>query len=119
MILVTLLMGLIAGILSGLLGIGGGVVLVPMMVFILGLPQHIAQGISMAVIIPTSLAAIAHLHKAKLVNYRVAALLAAGSIVGAMISANFAQAIPADILKKVFGCFVIFTGIRMILPKNK
>lgn len=118
--LITLAMGLVTGVLSGLLGIGGGVVLVPMMVFILGLPQHTAQGISMAVIIPTAVAGIIHLHKAKLVNYRVAGFLAFGSILGALISANYAQYLSGTDLKRLFGIFIIITGIRMILPtKNK
>lgn len=118
-IAITLAMGLFAGILSGLLGIGGGVVLVPMMVFILGVAQHTAQGISMIVIIPTALAGIMQFHKDKLIDYRVAAYLATGAVLGALISANFVQNIPADILKRVFGIFVILTGLRMILTKQK
>ena len=115
----TLAIGLATGILSGLLGIGGGVVMVPLMVFILGIGQHMAQGISMVVIIPTSLVAIFHLHKAKLVDYRISAYLAAGAIFGALISANFVQYIPASDLKRIFGIFTIFTGTRMLMPKKK
>lgn len=115
----TVLIGLIAGILSGLLGVGGGVVMVPLMVFILGIGQHMAQGISMLVIIPTSLVAIYHLHKVKLVDYRISAYLAAGAICGALISANFVQYIPAAELKRIFGAFIIFTGIRMLRAKKK
>lgn len=116
-ILATILMGLFGGILSGLLGVGGGVVLVPMMVLLLGITQHTAQGISMLVIIPTSLAAIYQLHKANLVNYRMAVWLAAGAIAGALVSANFVQMIPAVELKRIFGVFIIYSGIRMLLAK--
>lgn len=119
MLLITIAIGLLTGLLSGLLGIGGGVVMVPLMVFGLGLNQHLAQGISMVVIIPTSLAAIYHLHKAQLVDYRIAAYIAAGAICGALISANFVQQIPAAELKRIFGIFVIFTGGRMLLAKKK
>lgn len=115
----TILIGLIAGVLSGLLGIGGGVVMVPLMVFALGIGQHMAQGISMLVIIPTSLVAIYHLHKEKLVDYKISAYLAAGAICGALISANFVQYIPASDLKRIFGAFIIFTGVRMLLAKKK
>lgn len=118
-ILVTLAMGLVGGILSGLLGIGGGVVMVPMMVFILGLAQHTAQGISMLVIIPTALVAIWHFHKDKLVDYRMAGWLALGAVSGALISANFVQYIPAADLKRLFGVFIIYTGYRMITAKAK
>lgn len=118
-VLTTIVIGLFGGILSGLLGIGGGVVLVPLMVFVLGIGQHMAQGISMLVIIPTSLAAIYHLHKSKLVDYRISAYLAAGAITGALISANFVQYIPAADLKRIFGIFIIFTGVRMLMAKKK
>lgn len=118
-VLITLALGLVGGVLSGLLGIGGGVVLVPMMVLILGLAQHTAQGISMLVIIPTALVAIWHFHKDKMVNYRMAGWLAAGAVSGALLSANFVQYIPAADLKRLFGVFIIYTGVRMIMAKPK
>lgn len=111
--------GVSTGILSGLLGVGGGVVLVPMLVFLLGTEQHLAQGISMLFIVPTALSGLYHLVKNHLVNLRVAMFVAAGSIVGTLISANFVQYIPAADLKKLFGAFVIYSGIRMVLPKKK
>lgn len=113
------IMGLTAGILSGLLGIGGGAILVPMMVFFLGITQHSAQGISMLVIIPTAIAGLIQLHKEKLVDYKIAAYLASGAILGALLSANFVQYIPGEDLKRLFGLFVIFTGLRMILTRPK
>lgn len=118
-ILLILAMGLSTGVLSGLLGVGGGVVLVPMLIFILGTEQHVAQGVSMLFIIPTALSGLYHLTRCKLVNLRVAALVASGAVTGALVSANFAQYIPADDLKKLFGAFVIISGLRMILPKRK
>ena len=119
MIGITLLAGLFAGILSGLLGVGGGLVLIPIMIFLLGFSQHTAQGISLLVIIPTALAGLWQLHKAKLINYHLALYLSMGSIVGALISANFVQYIPAQDLKLIFGCFVIFMGARTILGTLK
>jgi uncharacterized membrane protein YfcA len=118
-LIMVLAMGLSTGILSGLLGVGGGVVLVPMMVFLLGTEQHLAQGISMLFIIPTALSGLYHLVRCKLVNAKVAMLIAAGSLVGTLVSANFVQYIPAADLKKMFGAFVIISGIRMVMPKKK
>jgi uncharacterized membrane protein YfcA len=112
-------MGLGTGVLSGLMGVGGGVVLVPMMVFILGTAQHLAQGISMLFIIPTALSGLWHLYKSKLVDLRVAGLVAAGAIVGTAISANVVQYIPSAELKKAFGCFVLYSGFRMVKQKKK
>lgn len=118
-IVTVLAMGLSTGVLSGVLGVGGGVVIVPMLVFILGTEQHIAQGVSMLFVIPTALSGLYHLSKNKLVNVRIALFIAAGSIVGTLISANFVQFIPAGDLKKLFGAFVIYSGIRMVMPKKK
>jgi len=112
-------MGLSAGILSGLLGVGGGVVLVPMMVFLLGIGQHMAQGVSMLFIVPTALSGLFYLFRHKLVDLRVAMFVASGAVVGTLVSANFVQYIPAADLKKLFGVFVIYTGIRMVMPKKK
>jgi uncharacterized membrane protein YfcA len=118
-IVLTLAIGLVGGVLSGLLGIGGGVVLIPMMVFFLGIAQHTAQGISMLVIIPTALVALWHFHKDKLVDYRMAGMLALGAVSGALVTANFVQYIPGGDLKKLFGVFIIYTGIRMVAAKPK
>ena len=115
---VILLMGLTTGVLSGVLGVGGGVVLVPMLVFFLGTEQHMAQGVSMLFIIPTALSGLDHLYKSKLVNLQSAMLISVGAIFGTLISANFVQYIPASDLKKLFGAFVIYSGFRMVLPKK-
>ena len=113
-IIITLVAGMFAGVLSGLLGVGGGLILIPIMIFLLDMSQHTAQGISLLVIIPTALAGIWQLHKAQLVNYKLALYLSIGAVLGALLSANFVQYIPADNLKKIFGVFVLFMGLRTI-----
>ncbi|MBP2635901.1 MAG: Sulfite exporter TauE/SafE [Firmicutes bacterium] len=118
-ILTIFAIGLSVGLLSGLLGIGGGVVLVPMLVFLLGVAQHTAQGISMLVIIPTSIVSVWIFYKEKLINYQAAAYMATGAVCGALISANLVQAVPASDLKRIFGIFVIFSGARMIWGTRK
>ncbi|WP_371371179.1 sulfite exporter TauE/SafE family protein [Sporomusa aerivorans] len=118
-ILVIFVMGLSVGVLSGLLGIGGGVVLVPMMVFLLGIAQHTAQGISMLVIIPTAIVSVWQFYSDKLINYQAAVYIAAGAVAGALISANFVQDVPADLLKRIFGIFVVYSGVKMILGTRK
>ncbi len=118
-IVLTLIGGLCAGILSGLLGVGGGIIMVPIMVFLLGLTQHTAQGISLLVIIPTALSGAYHLHKAKLINYQAAFYLALGAIAGTLISSNLVQMVPGKQLQEIFGVFIIFTGIKMVFAKPK
>lgn len=112
-------LGFCAGILTGIMGVGGGVVLVPMMVLLLAVPQHLAQGISMLVIIPTVIVAIIKLRQANLFQYRMALLLATGSIIGSLLSSNLVQLIDGVVLKKIFGVLVIYSSIRMILPAKK
>lgn len=117
-VLTALAAGVAAGILSGLFGVGGGMVLVPTMVFVFGISQHTAQGVSLVVIIPTAAAGLWHLHKEKLVDYQIAAILSVGAIIGAIISANIVQDIPADALRKIFGLFIIVMGGRMIFANG-
>ncbi len=116
---VIALAGVSAGILSGLMGVGGGMVLVPMMVFLMGIPQHAAQGISLVVIIPTALTGLWHFHHQGIVKYKVAALLALGAVVGALASSDLVQTIPPETLRRFFGVFVICMGLRMALNKKK
>ena len=114
--LFIVVLGFGTGILTGIMGVGGGVVMVPMMVLLLGVSQHLAQGISMLVIIPTVMVAILKLRNSNLFEYRTALLLAAGSIVGSLLSSNVVQLIDGVILKRIFGVLVVYSSIRMILP---
>lgn len=111
--------GLAAGVLGGLLGLGGGAILVPMMVLGMGIAQHTAQGISMMAIVPTTIVSAWYFHKDKLIDYRAAAFLAVGSVAGVTISASFVQYIPSEILARIFGVFAIILGIRNYLGANK
>ena len=114
--LFIVVLGFGAGILTGIMGVGGGVVMVPMMVLLLGVSQHLAQGISMLVIIPTVMVAILKLRNSNLFEFRTALLLAAGSIAGSLLSSNMVQLIDGVILKRIFGVLVVYSSIRMILP---
>ena len=117
--LMAIAMGAVTGLLSGIMGVGGGVILVPMLAVLLNVPQHLAQGISMIVIIPTALAGLFHFYKKKLINYRVAGYLTTGAIIGTLVSSNLVQYIPSSDLKRIFGIFVMYTGTRMLLAKKK
>ena len=119
MTVLPVILGFFAGILTGIMGIGGGVVLVPMMVLLLGVQQHLAQGISMVVIIPTVLVAIFKLRNSHLFQFRMALLLAAGSMLGSLISSNLVQQIDGAILKRIFGILVIYSSYKMIFPPVK
>lgn len=107
--------GFIVGILSGALGVGGGIFLVPIMVTYFNLTQHIAQATSMAIVIPTAVisSAIYSLHGN--VDVQLAVNLIIGSICGASIGARIMKKVPAMRLKQLFGILLVCVGIRMVL----
>jgi uncharacterized membrane protein YfcA len=110
--------GLAAGILSGLLGIGGGILMVPAMVLLLGFDQHVAQGTSLLVIIPAALSgSITHYRNGR-VFLRDAALLAAGGVIGAVLGSGFALSIDDELLRRLFAGLLLVTGVRMLLPRD-
>ena len=111
------LLGLVAGILSGLLGVGGGLIIVPGMVLALRARQHVAHATSLAAIIPTAVAGVLAFGKASAVDWKVGLLLAAGSIPGARVGAVAMQRIPSGQLRLVFGVFVIAVGIVLLVTK--
>ncbi len=112
------ILGFIAGILGGLLGIGGATVVVPALVYIFKYSQHQAQGTTLAMMVPPIgiLAACAY-YKANYVDIKVAALLAVGFLVGGLLGAKLATGIPDHVLKKVFGVFLLIISLRMIIGK--
>ena len=110
----ALAVGAVAGVLSGLLGIGGGAVMVPAMTLLMGLSQHLAQGTSLLVIIPTAISgSITHFRMGN-IRMETAAWLSAGGVVGAVGGAFLALASPDGILRLLFGCYLAFTGLRML-----
>jgi Predicted permeases len=113
------LIGSIGGTLAGLLGVGGGFIMVPLLVMIMGLEQQTAQGISLLVIIPTSMVALWRLHKNNMVEWGISALMASGAIFGAMLTSNYVQYIPAQTLTRIFGFCVILVGIKMYYDASK
>jgi uncharacterized membrane protein YfcA len=117
-IFLYLLLGLVAGIFGGLLGIGGGIILIPAMVFLFGMSQHTAQGTTLALMVPPIglLAAWAY-YKQGFVDLKVAAFICLGFFIGGLLGAKFAVEIPEPILKKVFGIVMLGVSLKMILGK--
>jgi len=113
-----LILGLIAGIASGFLGIGGGTIIIPALVYLAGFTQHQAQGTTLALMVPPIglLAAIKY-YQAQNVDIRVAALICAGFFIGGLFGASFVAPIPDPLLKKLFGVFLILVALKMILGK--
>lgn len=111
--LIGILTGFVAGVLSGLLGIGGGAILVASAVSFMGITQHVAQAAAIASTIPTALTGVINLHRQKLINYPVALLLAVGMIIGGSIGAYLANLLSGPVLKKIFSLFFAIISVRM------
>jgi hypothetical protein len=114
MTLVILLLGLGVGVLVGLLGIGGGVALVPAMVLLLAMDQHMAQGTSLFILLPPiGLGALREYWKQGQVDLRAGILCAVGMLFGAYGGSLIALPIPSRNLKGLFGCFLMLSAILL------
>lgn len=113
--LVTIAAGFGVGVLAALFGVGGGLLMVPFMVLVLERSQHLAEGTSLAVIVPTAIVGVMAHMKRGYVSLRDALWLAAGGIGGAVAGARIALATPAQTLEVIFGCFVLAIGLRFVV----
>jgi len=117
-ILIILVIGIVAGVFSGFIGIGGGLVIVPCLVYFFGMTQHAAQGTSLAMMLPPiGILAVLNYNKAGMVDWKIAAILCITFLAGSFFGSKAAISLPADTVKKIFGAVIIAVGIKMILEK--
>jgi uncharacterized protein len=117
-IIILALIGLSAGILSGMLGIGGAIIMVPALVFFFGMTQHQAQGTSLAILLfPIGFLAFWNYYRQGFVNFRIAVIVMLAFFIGGYLGSLAAVHISARILKIIFGLLIIVLGIRMIFTK--
>lgn len=117
-IITLAIIGLITGALGGMMGIGGGLIMIPALIFFFGFTQHQAVATSLAVMLPpVGLFAVYNFYKAGHVNIGYAAIIAAMFIIGSYVSSKFALKIPSDVLKKVFSVFLFLVAIKMFFSK--
>jgi len=113
-----MLLGLIAGSFSGIVGIGGGVILVPAFIYFLGFSVHQAQGTTLALMVPPIgiLAAWTYYHQGY-VDLKVALFVALGFLIGGLLGAKLAVFLPNAILKKIFALTLLVLGTKMLFTK--
>lgn len=113
-----MVLGLAAGVLSGLVGIGGGVIIVPALVFLLGFSQQKAQGTTIALMIPPIgiLAALTY-YREGYVDTKVAVFICIGFIVGGLIGARFATGLSEAALERIFGIALLLIALKMLIMK--
>ncbi len=119
LILSLVIIGLLAGILSGFMGVGGGVVMIPLMMMLLGFDQHEAQGMSLAVLaIPvTFVAAYTYHTSGHPINWKFALVIAVFFVIGGFLGSKFAVAINQNVLKKIFAVILVIAAIKMFFGK--
>lgn len=118
LIFTLIAIGLLAGFLSGLIGVGGGIIMVPLFLLFLGLTQHQAQGLSLAVLLPpVTFMAVYNYHQAGAIDWRYALIVSAVFIVGGFIGSKVALSIDQQTLKKIFGGILLLIAAKLILGK--
>ena len=124
-ILILVIIGLASGMLSGLVGIGGGIVIVPALVLFLGYSQKLAQGTSLGILLlPVGILAVIQFYKAGYVDIPVVLVVAIGFIAGSYFGSRIALSLPQDTVKKIFAIFLLIMAIKMLFidkreSKNK
>lgn len=112
------LLGVIAGIFSGLIGVGGGVVIVPALVFWFKFSQHLAQGTTLALLVPPiGILAAWTYYKQGYVDLKVAGLICLGFVVGGWFGAKFAIGVSNVLLERIFGVAIIAIGLKMLFAR--
>lgn len=110
--------GFLTGIIGGLFGVGGGEIFVPLLVYVFGFSQHQAQGTSLAVLLPPiGLLAALRYYRSGYVDFSVALLIAIGFFFGASVGALGATRIHGDVLRRIFGVFLMIVAFHMIFGR--
>lgn len=111
----VLLIGLAAGILGGMVGVGGGLIVVPALIYFFGFSQHAAQGTSLGLLVlPVAILGMMNYYKAGHVDFKVVGLLAAGFVVGSYFGSKWSLSLPQEMVKKVFAILLFYTAFKMI-----
>ncbi len=114
-IIILASIGVVAGIISGSIGVGGGIVVVPALVFIMGFSQHNAQGTSLAFMLPPiGILAAYNYYKSGYVNWKFALIILLAFVIGAYVGSLISVNIPDKILRKIFGIFMLLIAAKMI-----
>ena len=114
MIIQLLILGLITGFLSGLLGIGGGVVMIPALMMVANLSIREAMGISLLAIIPTALVGFLKSYSSGFVDIKTSLIIASTSVIGAYFGSTVMAGLSTKLLKSIFGIFLIVIGLNIL-----
>ena len=114
-IILLIVVGLLAGILSGLVGLGGGVIIVPALIFLLGLSQHQAQGTSLGILLlPAGIFAVMNYYKKGFIDVKVVLLLFVGFVVGGYLGSKISLSLSETTLKKIFAVALLLIAGKVL-----
>ncbi len=115
LILLLSIIGLLAGILSGMIGVGGGIIIVPALVFFLGFTQKEAQGTSLGLLLlPIGILAVFNYYQKGLIDIKVVGIMAVAFLLGGFVGSKIALAISEAALKRIFAVVLFYTGFKML-----
>lgn len=114
-VVILSIIGVLAGVLSGMFGVGGGMIIVPALMYFMHMNQHEAQGTSVGLmLLPIGILAASEYHKTGNLNVNYGLLIAAGFVLGGYIGSKISLSISGPMLKKVFGILMLFVSVKMI-----
>lgn len=110
-----IVVGLAAGVLSGMVGIGGGIIVVPALVIFLGFSQHQAQGTSLGLLLlPVGILAVINYYNKGYIDIKVVAIMSIAFVLGGWLGSKLSLSLPQDIVKKIFAIVLFYTAFRMM-----
>ena len=113
-----ILIGIVAGILSGMFGIGGGIIIVPALVYLCGFSQLMAQGTSLAILLPpVGIFAFIEYYRKGQVDVKAGVLIVIFLVIGSVFGSKLAQNLPVEVMKKSFGILMLIISVKMIFSK--
>jgi uncharacterized protein len=116
--IILIIIGLLAGILSGLVGIGGGIIMIPLLIILLGLTQHQAQGTALfAMLPPIGILAAMNYFKQGYVKWEYAVVIALTFVIGGYFGSKLSLSLPPQTVRRVFGVIMLIGGIKLIFSK--
>ena len=117
-LLLLVIIGLLAGVLSGFVGVGGGLIIVPALVYIMGLSQHEAQGTSLGVLLlPVGILAVMNYYRSGQLDIRYALIIAAAFVAGGYFGSKWALVLPEVVVRRVFGFIMLIGALELILSR--
>lgn len=114
-IMLLLVIGLLAGVLSGLVGVGGGIIIVPALVFFLGFTQHQAQGTSLGLLLlPVGVFAVMNYYRAGNIDFKVVAFMSLAFVAGGWLGSKLALRLDQETVRRIFAIVLFYTAFRLL-----